>query len=178
MVGRTDRIAEFGAWVRALPHRHKIVIAGNHDMTFESAPPIAQRALGDRRDGIRYLEDSGIEIDGMRFWGSPWQPWFYDWAFNLNRGKPIAAKWSLIPQDTDVLITHGPPMGTLDFVHGDHVGCADLRDRIEVIRPKLHVFGHIHEGSGIEATDDTIFVNASICDEAYRPTNPFRVIDI
>jgi hypothetical protein len=113
MVGDLRKVAAFGAWVRALPHRKKLVIAGNHEITFEHSLEAALRALGNGRDGLIYLQDSGGDIDGVSFWGSPWQPWFYDWAFNLRRGPMIAAKWNLIPASTDVLITHGPPMGTL-----------------------------------------------------------------
>jgi predicted phosphodiesterase len=177
MVGDLQRVAAFGAWVRGLPHRKKIVVAGNHDRTFEHSLAAALRKLGDGRDGLVYLQDSGVAIEGIAFWGSPWQPWFYDWAFNLRRGPMIAAKWSLIPETTDVLITHGPPMGILDFVHNEHVGCADLRERVKIVRPKVHVFGHIHDGSGIATEEGTVFVNASICDEEYEPTNPCRVVD-
>ena len=178
MVGDLRKVAAFGTWVRALPHRMKLVIAGNHDRTFEDRLDAALRALGDGCDGLTYLQDSGVTVDGVSFWGSPWQPWFYDWAFNLPRGPMIAAKWALIPPATDVLITHGPPMGTLDFVHAEHVGCEDLRERVQTIRPKVHVFGHIHEGSGVITAQETTFVNASICDEDYQPTNPCRVADI
>jgi predicted phosphohydrolase len=178
MVGDLRKVAAFGAWVQALPHRKKIVVAGNHDRTFEHSLDAALRALGDGRGGLTYLQDSGVTIDGVTFWGSPWQPWFYDWAFNIRRGPMIAAKWSLIPPRTDVLVTHGPPMGILDFVHGEHVGCADLRERVDTIRPKVHVFGDIHDGSGLRTLAGTTFVNASICDEKYQPTNPCRVVDL
>jgi predicted phosphodiesterase len=178
MNGDLASVQSFGAWVRALPHRNKIVIAGNRDLSFQDAPKIAQRTLRGGEDGLIYLEDSGIVIDGIAIWGSPWQPWFYDWAFNLQRGPEIAAKWQLIPEQTNVIVTHGPPIGILDFVHGDHVGCADLLNRIEELRPRVHAFGHIHEGAGTEERNGTTFVNASICDGSYEPTNPVRVVDI
>jgi predicted phosphodiesterase len=178
MNGEFGAVRSFGAWIRGLPHRRKLVIAGNHELTFERVLTGALRALGDGRDGVTYLQDRGETIDGISFWGSPWQPWFCDWAFNVRRGPTIAAKWDLIPARTDVLITHGPPMGVLDYVHAEHVGCADLRDRIAVIRPKVHIFGHIHAGSGMQTIDDVTYVNASICDEEYQPTNPCRVVDI
>ena len=85
------------------------------------------------------------EIDGVKFWGSPWQPAFYDWAFNVPRGRQLAEMWALIPDDTDVLITHTPPYGILDQVeNGELVGCEDLREALLRVKPKLHVFGHIH----------------------------------
>jgi predicted phosphodiesterase len=178
MSGSLGKIEAFGKWIRALPHARKIVIAGNHDQAFEHFPVHARKALGDGRDGLTYLQDAGLTIDDVAFWGSPWQPAFMDWAFNLPRGVPLARKWNLIPERTDVLITHGPPMGILDTVNNENLGCADLRDRVQHVRPKLHAFGHIHEGSGIEVLDGITFVNASICDGDYRVTNPARVVDI
>jgi predicted phosphodiesterase len=179
MNGNLKAVGAFGVWIRALPHRYKIVIAGNHDRSFENTPVAAREALRDGADGLIYLQDTGVTLEGISFWGSPWQPWFRDWAFNLQRGAEIAAKWDLIPAGTDVLITHGPPMGILDVVPaGGHVGCADLLERIGDIRPPIHAFGHIHEGSGIEERGGTTFVNASICNGAYHPANPLRVVDI
>ena len=178
MSGDLRSVEAFDKWVRALPHARKIVIAGNHDQAFEHVSERAQKLLGDGRDGPTYLQDSGLTIDDVAFWGSPWQPAFMDWAFNLPRGAPLAAKWRLIPERTDVLITHGPPMATRDFVNNANLGCADLRDRIQRVRPKVHAFGHIHAGSGVEVFGGITFVNASICDEEYLATNPARVIDI
>jgi len=140
---------------------------------------------------VIYLQDSGCEIEGLRFWGSPWQPWFMDWAFNLPRkGEKLRAKWNLIPMDTDVLITHGPPYGVLDEVRprmtawgpaeegSGHLGCEELAIRLAAVRPRVHVFGHIHDGYGIHKQAGTTYVNASICTEEYRPTNPPIVIDL
>ncbi len=179
MLGELGKVAEFGRWAGALPHARKIVIAGNHDRTFEDDPEAARAALDAPGNGLTYLEDAGTEIDGLRFWGSPWQPWFFDWSFNLARGPELAAKWALIPEGTDVLITHGPPLGILDRVpRGERVGCADLLARVLELRPKVHAFGHIHDAAGVEVRDGTAFVNASICDERYRPLNPARVVDL
>jgi hypothetical protein len=126
-----------------------------------------------------YLEDSGIEIAGVKFWGSPWQPEFYDWAFNLPRGQALADKWALIPDDIDVLITHGPPLGILDqVITGDHVGCADLLEAVQLIKPKVHIFGHIHEGYGRIEQNGTVFINASVCTARYRPINPPIVVEV
>ena len=176
--GDLRAIADFGAWIRQLPHQHKIVIAGNHDWAFERKPAGARSAIGEGTGGVAYLQDSGVTIDGVTFWGSPWQPWFYDWAFNLQRGPQIAQKWALIPRATDVLITHGPPLNILDAIGDEHVGCADLLLRVQDIRPRVHIFGHIHEGSGVIVRDGTTYVNASICDAHYKPVNPIRVIDL
>ncbi|MCU0866457.1 MAG: metallophosphoesterase, partial [Planctomycetes bacterium] len=126
-----------------------------------------------------YLEDSEVTVDGVRIWGSPWQPWFYDWAFNLERGPAIAAKWDRIPAGIDVLVTHGPPAGILDRTdQGDAVGCADLLAAVRRVRPKLHVFGHIHEAYGTLEQDGVRFVNASNCSVRYRPVQPPIVVDL
>ena len=112
-------------------------------------------------------------------WGSPWQPWFYDWAFNLQRGPEIRAKWDRIPAGVDVLVTHGPPAGILDrVVDGRSVGCADLLDAVRRVRPLLHVFGHIHEAYGEVERDGTRFVNASTCTVRYAPVNAPVVVDL
>jgi Icc-related predicted phosphoesterase len=102
-----------------------------------------------------------------------------DWAFNLQRGPALREKWALIPEGTDVLITHGPPFGILDWTaRGERVGCEDLLEAVRRVKPRLHVFGHIHEGYGEHEQDGTRFVNASICTEAYQPTNAPIVVDV
>lgn len=174
--GERSDYDDFFSWYAELPHQHKILVAGNHDREFEEEPELAVARLG---AGIVYLQDAGIVIDRVKFWGSPWQPAFNDWAFNLPRGIALARKWNLIPWDTDVLVTHGQPMTVLDYIPGSgHVGCADLWKRVGDIAPRVHAFGHIHEGSGMELRDGTQFVNASICDGQYRPLNPARVVDL
>ncbi len=181
-------VHKFAEWIRRLPHPTKIVIAGNHDWFFQQQPELARVYL---EPDVNYLQDSGIEIGGIKFWGSPWQPWFHDWAFNLPRkGEKIREKWNLIPMDTDVLITHGPLHGVLDAVRTRHartdevigtsgpLGCEELAIRVATVKPKVHIFGHIHDSYGTLDRDGTRFVNACICDEAYRPVNAPMVIDI
>ncbi len=127
-----------------------------------------------------YLQDSGCEVAGLRIWGSPWQPEFGRWAFNLKRrGARLREAWSKIPLDTDILITHGPPYGVLDqLVDGERVGCELLAERLQVVHPRLHVFGHIHWAYRQMHLNGTSFVNASTCDEEHRPLNPPVVIDM
>jgi predicted phosphodiesterase len=176
MHGTEAEIAEFDAWLGTVPHRHKVVIAGNHDFLFQTEPAKARRLI----TNAVYLEDSGVTLEGLSIWGSPWQPWYFDWAFNLRRGAPLRAVWDKIPAGTDVLLTHGPPRGVLDRVarSGEAVGCEELLEAVERLRPKVNVFGHIHEGYGREERDGTLFVNASTCDPRYRPVNPPAVIDV
>ncbi len=179
ITGRVDEIVLFNSWFAKLPHKHKIFVAGNHDWLFETNNKYARGLLSDE---IIYLQDSSVEIEGLKFYGSPWQPRFFDWAFNLMRGAELAEKWKLIPDDMDILITHGPPNGILDEVPRkyfvENTGCEELRKRVEQIKPKLHVFGHIHRGYGQTEQFGVKFVNASNCDESYEPTQPPIVIDL
>lgn len=173
--GELDAIAEFNAWLGRLPHTHKIVIAGNHDWGFQLQPAAARALI----TNAIYLEDSSTEIQGVRFYGSPWQPEFCQWAFNLPRGPQLAAKWALIPENTDVLITHSPPYGIRDLNAGNQgQGCRDLLARVIIVKPRLHIFGHIHESYGRLETQETVFINAAACDERYRPHNPPVVWDL
>jgi Icc-related predicted phosphoesterase len=168
-MGELEDVTAFNSWLGSLPHTHKIVIAGNHDFCFERSREASEPLL----TNCTYLHDSATTVMGIRFWGSPWQPWFFNWAFNLERGEEIRRKWALIPDNTDVLITHGPPYGHGDRTRsGELVGCRDLLEVVERIRPRLHVFGHIHEGYGVSFNDHTTLVNASNCDLSYEPVNP------
>jgi Icc-related predicted phosphoesterase len=183
--GNLDKLTKFAAWAAEQKFTHKIIIAGNHDRSFEDVR--ADQATSILRDhGLIYLQDSGIEIDSIKFWGAPWQPWFYDWAFNVPRGAEIAKKWALIPEDTNVLITHGPPHGILDLVENDwgeyeHKGCEELRKKVDTLQKnlKLHVFGHLHlKGCNQTFINDTIFVNGAMCDEDYKIRRTPIVVEI
>jgi Icc-related predicted phosphoesterase len=157
--GELDTVADFERWLGELPHRHKVVICGNHDFAFQEQPPAARGLI----TNAVYLEDSAVTIGGLTVYGSPWQPWFGGWGFNLERGPALAAVWAKIPDHTDILITHGPPAGILDRTNrGELVGCRDLFDRVMEVRPRLHVFGHIHEAAGRLDAEGITFVNASV----------------
>jgi len=171
-----NAIRELDDFCGALDFKHVLMIAGNHDWVFER-----YKGAHNVLKNIVYLEDSGTEIDGVRFWGSPHQPWFFDWAFNHPRNGPaLAYYWSLIPDNTDVLITHGPPFGILDlpFGNGEPAGCELLLKRVQEIEPRVHVFGHIHGSYGKKQIGRTLFVNACLCNEVYHPVNPPQVIDL
>ena len=140
--GTVREFMDFNRWLAHFHHRHKVLIAGNHDRLFEKDPNLARSIVS---HAIIYLQDSVVEIEGLRIYGSPWQPEFQNWAFNLPRGPRLREKWNRIPEETDILVTHGPPAGILDQTpHGEHVGCQDLREVVERIQPKVHVFGHVH----------------------------------
>ena len=175
--GDTPReIVDFTHWLGKQHHRYKIVIAGNHDLIFERHPGAARELLGN----AIYLENSATELAGLKIWGSPVQPEFNNWAFNVARGAAILRYWKMIPANTDVLVTHGPPFGVLDKAHPSsaHLGCEELAKAVEQIKPRLHVFGHIHGGHGFSGGKDTQFVNASVVNEAYRLVHEPQVVEI
>ncbi|MEW6277344.1 MAG: metallophosphatase domain-containing protein [Candidatus Eremiobacterota bacterium] len=172
--GELEDVESFNRFLEKLPHRHKVVIAGNHDFCFERDRREAQKRL----TAAVYLQDEAVTLEGLKIYGSPWQPWFYDWAFNLPRGEPLREKWARIPEGTDILITHGPPHGILDRTYdGRLVGCEELKTRVEELRPRLHLFGHIHEAYGVHTEGPTTYVNACVCDMRYRPIQAPIVLD-
>jgi predicted phosphodiesterase len=167
-------IADFCEWFSGLEqYTHKIFIAGNHDRLFEDNPITSTRMVREYPN-ITYLQDSLCGIGDLKIWGSPWQPEFYNWAFNLPRnGEDLREKWFWIPDKTDILITHGPPWGHLDVTpYGNmNVGCELLRVRVDELKPKIHIFGHVHSGYGYKFHNGTHFINAAVLNEKYIYTN-------
>jgi Icc-related predicted phosphoesterase len=162
--GTFAQLTEVRDWLLSLPHPHKVVIAGNHDFGLQDEAEKTEALFG---PPLIYLKDQLATVAGLKIWGSPWQPWFYDWAFNLQRGPEIAAKWRLIPAGVDVLVTHGPPANHGDKCHdGRRVGCEDLLRTLARVKPRLHLFGHIHEDKGEWQVGPTRVVNVttSECD--------------
>lgn len=179
--GKLGETIAFLDWFADQDYSHLIFVPGNHDMIFEENPTLMAEECKTR--GIILLNDSGIEIEGIKIWGSPVQPWFYDWAFNRQRGPEIQKHWDLIPADTEILITHGPPYQILDYVPKpwggmEEVGCANLRSTIDKSKIKLHIFGHIHYSAGYKYLDGRTFVNAAALNEQYSPTpgNPRKIV--
>lgn len=179
-----DEVREFLEWFAARPHAHKVVVPGNHDVIVERDPAGARALVP---PGVSFLQDAGAEVAGLRVWGSPWTPVFLRWAFMLPRGAALRARWDLIPAGTDVLVTHGPPYGHGDLARGftgPHpraVGCAELLAAVRRVRPRLHVFGHIHEGHGLTRSDEldgTLFANAASCAHDQEAMNAPLVIDL
>jgi len=174
-----------------LPHKHKIYVPGNHDRITEINEDLIKKDC--QKAGIIYLNNTGITIEGKYFYGSAITPRFHNWAWNRDSGKcgtsyssdhpgyqDIAPYWDAIPDNTNVLITHGPPQGIMDISIYDKVecGCPQLRLKVEQIEPKFHIFGHIHNWHGTEKIGNTTFVNASICTERYDPTNKPIILEI
>eukprot|EP00735_Rhodelphis_limneticus_P014193 TRINITY_DN8193_c0_g1::TRINITY_DN8193_c0_g1_i1::g.7222::m.7222 TRINITY_DN8193_c0_g1::TRINITY_DN8193_c0_g1_i1::g.7222 ORF type:complete len:264 (+),score=15.28,sp/O15442/MPPD1_HUMAN/46.40/4e-74,Metallophos/PF00149.23/4.5e-11,Metallophos_2/PF12850.2/5.4e-09 TRINITY_DN8193_c0_g1_i1:200-991(+) len=190
-IGHPDDVFKFAKFLDTLPHPHKLVVPGNHDFIFDQKmyPDLWPRfhrveedvgpCLYRLRKSCRFLIDETVIINGYKFYGSPWSPTYGPWGFGLDRGEPIMAKWSLIPRDVDILITHGPPLGHGDFTNSrKRAGCFDLLCVVEELAPQYHVFGHIHEGHGMTTNGKTVFVNAATCNVRYKPVNHALVFDL
>lgn len=177
-MGTRPELSKFNHDLIKIKQRGIIVVcvAGNHDFLFEQQSEYAKSLIPNVK---HYLDDSSVTVNGIKIHGSAWTPWFYDWAFNAQRGADIKKHWDLVPQDTDILITHGPPYGILDKTpQGEKVGCQDLLDAVLRIKPQYHIFGHIHHSYGEANFNGTMFINASTCDERYMPVNPPIIFDI
>lgn len=192
-----DRIPgwhKFFDWLDRQNYRKKVVIAGNHD-NFCKNWAVSGTFTSDEYDQmypgekptLDYLCDSGIEFEGLKIWGSPWTSRFDGinpkcCAFTGANDEEIAPKFDLIPSDVDILITHSPPFTIRDLLDdGKQVGSPSLMAaHLQRLRPKLWVFGHIHEGYGQDGPyqwNNTIYLNASHVNERYQPVNkPFRVM--
>jgi len=160
-------VAGFNTFLKTLPHKYKLVIGGNHDHLLASAPDLGRELLHD----ATYLQDESITIEGIKFYGSPWQALFNTRAcdaFALPRGKTIREKWDLIPQDTDILITHSPPAGVMDEDGGVSHGCTDLLETVQRIAPAFHIFGHIHNHNGMQRIGQTTYINCNVKDKNNR----------
>ena len=168
----------FRAWLEAAPAREIVGIAGNHDFVFERQPELVPSDLP-----WTYLQDAATEVAGLKIWGSPWTPWFFDWAFNAPKeaGEEFLAKhYAAIPDGTDVLLIHGPPRGYGDrTAAGVDAGSTALLDAVDRVAPKLCVYGHIHEGRGQWTRRATTLVNAAAVDTLYELLpSPAVVLDL
>ncbi len=157
----SEALVDFNDWLATLPLKHRIVIAGNHDLLFASKPSKARKLL----TNAVYLEDSGVTVEGLKLWGCPVTPVVKSMAFAVDRGVASRKYWDKVPTDTDVLITHGPPFHVLDKEHpmAFHLGCSEVTRAVLRVKPRLHVFGHVHGGYGREAGPHGIsFVNCAV----------------
>jgi Icc-related predicted phosphoesterase len=171
---QAERLRELDAYLADLPFEAVLLIAGNHDLVLQERPDLG-RALR----GARYLEDAGCEVEGVRFWGSPWQPGLCHHPFFLADGGPAFELYRRIPAGTDVLITHTPPWGILDaWDPPTELGSRMLRARVAALRPRVHIFGHMHPSYGAREVEGTRFYNAALCDDEGRPVNPPHIIDL
>ena len=170
----------FGPWLAKVPAKHVVGCLGNHD--FVGDPRYSQYDIRKLKLRWDYLDCSAVEIEGCRFWGSPWSNWFFEWAFNAPRydGETFLAElYQKIPENTDIVISHGPAKGFGDLVpdnirspnKGEHVGSIALLERLKVVKPSACVVGHIHAGHGTEALDfgqhQITMINASVLNDDY-----------
>jgi Icc-related predicted phosphoesterase len=179
--GYMMEIKDFLEWFNSLDnYTHKIFIAGNHDFGFQDNPEEVKELLKNYpnvvylQDELYVVEEPGVPYEDMvKIYGTPWQPEFYNWAFNLPRGEKLKEKWDLIPANIDILVTHGPPHGKLDYVKyvNGNVGCEELIKKVEELKPKINAFGHIHEGYGYVFDGDTHFINAANLNGRYEFKN-------
>jgi len=171
---------EFVPWLNKVPAKHKVLIGGNHDFVLQHYPKIINFLPSD----CYYLQDSAVELEGYKIYGSPWTPYYYNWAFNskkslLGTEEDLIEKYRNIPLDTDILITHGPPMGILDQTIKNRCGSKALLERIECLRQlKFHAFGHIHEAHGSFEKEKRLFINCSLSDFNNNIVNKITQINI
>jgi len=184
--GKPEVVMNFHRWLNEQEAGHIISVNGNHELFVEKNFQLCKEIAQKECPGVHFMDEGLIEIEGFKIYCSAITPWFHDWAWNVLRGDPIKRHWDRIPDDTDVLVTHGPPYGILDTVyHFDGitprqlVGCEELYKRVwELPKLKCHIFGHIHGSYGHKEINGVKFYNASICDEAYSPSNEPWVIEI
>ena len=165
MSGSEAETLDFLEWLCDLPYRHKVLVAGNHDACLYGA------TLDGLDDNVHYLCDSGVEIEGLKFWGVPM---FMEDCVSGHQEQLYVA----IPDDTDVLVTHTPPYGILDRDGSILYGSRELLERVHTIRPRLHLFGHIHKAHGTTNDGMIVFSNAAIMDESYDSLNGPNVLPI
>lgn len=203
-VGHKHEVESFLNWYgKQYQCKQKVFIAGNHDKSFDKkffhsfedhdlfkenehlGKPGWLVDMLDRARiifNIQYLENSSVILEGLKIWGSPITPSFYRqyWAFNADRNEEIQSYWNSIPKDANIIVTHGPVHGKLDYIPetSDYVGCVDLKAKIEEINPVMFICGHIHSGRGIYNTDKTLYVNASILDNGYNQQGDPMVFNI
>ena len=171
-----EEILSFNRWLARQPILRRVVCGGNHDRLFQMAGSLTRPIL----TNATYLESTGVTIDGVSFWGSPYTPEFLSWAFMYRRGPEAKQHWDQIPAGLDVLITHGPPYGILDQTAPgeEHLGCEELLKAVKTKKPKVHIFGHIHGGAGTFENGGTRFINAAYLNEKYRPAKPAGIVRI
>lgn len=178
--GTAEELEDFTDWFSGLPFKMKVFIAGNHDLVLEEGTCLEYWRSKLPCD-THYLENETLTLSGLKIWGSPCSPYFMGMAFNKRRGEEIRQVWQKIPQDTDILVTHTPPFGVLDV----GLGCKELSERLLRLKPKIHVFGHIHRGYGLQESGKTKFINAALAGEpdswrmeSFLKNNPLKAREL
>ncbi|OMJ91273.1 hypothetical protein SteCoe_6254 [Stentor coeruleus] len=189
--GTPDEVLQFANYLKTTNYQYKVIIAGNHDTPFDAKnfdeiikkkrnphrcdPYAVKRLLKD----FIYLEDSFFNAFGYTIWGTPWTNQHYKGAFTIKDINKLGEKWAQIPLGVDIVLSHSPPNGILDRSKDNRcLGCPVLAETIKMIRPKVHVFGHIHEGHGVRTVDGITYINASVCNNRYQPIYTPIVFDL
>lgn len=160
---RRFMVGPFATWLKSLDARYIVGIAGNHDFVLQYEPEVA------RQLPWIYLQDGYVDLEGVKIYGTPWTPPFFDWAF-MKPEKELKDVFSYIPDDLDILLTHGPAYRYLDKTYdGVHAGSFELWNRIKIAKPDSHVCGHIHEARGITEEGPTRFYNVTHVNLKYEP---------
>lgn len=166
--GTIAETKSFMDWFSKQPAKHKIFISGNHDWLDYENPSLFKEMLKEYPD-IIYLKDEMVEVEGLKIWGRPVTPEFCGWAFMADRGSPkMLSTLYIIPKDIDILLTHGPAFGINDEVNEDHVGCEDLLNELDRIKPKILVCGHLHSAHNIKEVNGTKHINAAMLNDRYK----------
>lgn len=186
-----EDVYSFIEWVKEQPYKIKVVISGNHDRFCESHEQLVKNIFGKYYDdGVRYIQDEMIDVEGLKIYGTPFQNFFCNWAFNIKDSDELSSIYKKIPEGLDILMTHCPPYDILDKSHRPNfhnltgespLGSKELKDRLDEMEnpPKYHVFGHIHgDGGKVASIGETIYINASVCNEDYRPVNDVITLEI
>ena len=180
--GEKESVIRYHRWLDKQPADLVLSVQGNHEVWVQENWEEAVSIVHELSDKIHFMSKSTLQYGKKKIFCSAFSPEFNNWAYPFKRGKDAEWHWKGIPANTEILVTHGPPCGILDQItEGLSVplGCEALRERVKTLkRLKLHVFGHIHGGSGEKLVDGVLYVNAAICNEQYRPVNPVRVVDI
>ena len=173
--GCMNDVMVFSRFLANLPHKYKIIVPGNHDRIFEyHLRDVSEMLFENSTNSMALLIDDFININGVIFYGSPWQLPFNNWAFNLPEDQ-LKEKFAAIKKNTNVLITHSPPYGILDL----HLGSKELLNKVKEVKPKYHLFGHIHEDGGrTYENKSTTFANICVLDETYKEKSPCFVFEI
>ena len=171
-INSIKQLEDFNVWLGTINSTYKIWIGGNHDLLLEN---ISLKEIKKISTNATYLYNSGITIGGVKFWGSPFSKLFGNWAF-MRATEGMKEIWNDMPEDLDVLITHGPSYSILDTCYypvTHNVGCIELLKAVELKKPRVHIVGHIHESYG--RTENCF--NVSVMDENYQLVNKPTVID-
>jgi len=161
MFGKSaSALRDFNAWLGELPHPHKLVVPGNHEFLLETDPSLCRQITN-----ATVLINDSTTINGVKIWGSPLTQ-HYGGAFGRSNATDRVRIYNTIPADVDILVTHGPPYGILDSSdeYPGPAGDPELRDAVRRVKPRLHIFGHIHAGYGVLPTVHTLFINAALMD--------------